>query len=457
MSCSDSTAPDDDIDYKNITDISYSEHVQPILNEYSDILTAANNFPPGLQMDSWENLIKGWDRGEVIIPFDSENSLLIELTKKLDYANQIRDDKLDLLQRWIDQGAKNENGDIPFADSQDLLYVCSQSEAIINIIDINSLVVIRNIKLADFGIPAYASPHHIAFSPDGLHFYISCIDNQINKILKFNRVTNEMVGEVTTDIPALLDHHPSENLLYVSRFMLNNVTNSIFLLNTETMQPELTTNNGEIILPPGFIIPHAIQVDKNGEYVYTSSFTEDQFVVINHQTKEFEDAVFLGNDRTPLQVTVSPDNSKVYVSCIGTGEVVVINVSDPNNRFEEGAVSLGGEPWHGIFTSDGTKFYIGNFKFNNFTEITTTGLTFQNFGANDGSDGLSQPHGIAISSDNQRLFISNRNTNGNYSPYYNLGDNNVIGVVVVIRTSDNSIEKIIEIEDFGSGMRLWDN
>ena len=75
-SCSDSTSPEDEIDYKNITDISYSKHVQPILNEYREILSTANNYPPGLQMDSWENLIKGWERGEVIIPFDSENILL---------------------------------------------------------------------------------------------------------------------------------------------------------------------------------------------------------------------------------------------------------------------------------------------------------------------------------------------------------------------------------------------
>jgi DNA-binding beta-propeller fold protein YncE len=456
-SCNDSTSPEEEIDYKNITEISYSKHVQTILDEYREILTTANLFPPGLEMDSWENLIKGWERGEVLIPFDSENSLLLELTTKLEYNNKLREDKLNLLERWIDQGAKNDNGDIPFADSQDLLYVCSQGEAIINIIDINSLVVIRNIKLTDFGLPAVANPHHIALSPNGLYFYISCIDNRVNKILKFDRVTNEMIGEATTDIPALLDHHPSENILYVSRFMLNNVTNSIFILNTETMQPGFTSNNGEIILPPGFIIPHAIKVDKNGDYVYTSSFSEDQFVVINHATKEFEDAIYLGNDRTPLQVAVSPDNSRVFVSCIGTGEIVVINVNDPNNRFEETAVSLGGQPWHGDFSNDGTKFYVGNLKLNNFSVINTTDFSFQTIGAGDGTDGLAQPHGIAISGNTHRVFISNRNSMEMYSPYYDFGDNSTAGTVIVVNITDNSIEKVIEIENFGSGMRLWEN
>jgi DNA-binding beta-propeller fold protein YncE len=458
ISCSQNNSPTaPEINYSQITDISYSQHVQQILNEYSDILIAAGIYPPGLQMDSWENLIKGWERGEVIIPFDAENSLLIELTTKLDNENELSLDKLDLLKRWIDEGAKNDGGVIPYADSPNRLYVCSQGEAIINIIDINALVVIRNIHLTDFGLPPYAKPHHIAISPDGSFFYISCIDNQVNKILKFDRDTDEMIGEVTTDIPALLDHHPKENLLYVSRFMLNNKTTSIFLLNTETMAPAATANNGEIILPPGFTIPHAMQMDKKGEYVYTASFSEDQFLVVNHANKEFEDAISLGNDRTPLQVAVSPDNDKVYVSCIGTGEIVVINVSDSNNRFIEAAVDLGGQPWHGIFTSDGTRFYIGNFALNNFSVINTTDLSFQTFGAGDGSDGLSQPHGIEISPDNQRLFISNRNTTGNYSPYYDFGDNSTVGTVVVINTNDNLIEKVIEVENFGSGMRLWKN
>jgi DNA-binding beta-propeller fold protein YncE len=320
MYCSKSNSPTaPDIDYSQVTDISYTQHVQRVLNEYSGILKAADIFPPGLQMDSWENLIKGWERGEVIIPFDSENSLLIELTTKLANKNELSEDKLDLLKRWINDGAKNDNGSIPYADSQNRLYVCSQGEAIINIIDMHALVVIQNIHLANFGLPTYAKPHHIAFSPDGLFFYVSCIDNQVNKILKFDTRTNQMIDQVTTDIPALLDHHPVENFLYVSRFMLNNNTTSIFLLNTETMKPAATGNNGEIILPPGFTIPHAMQMDRKGEYAYTASFSEDQFLVVNHATKEFEDAISLGNDRTPLQVAVSPDNNKVYISWRNSG------------------------------------------------------------------------------------------------------------------------------------------
>lgn len=445
-----------DYDFSQVAteDIAYGTHVQLILNEYAGILRRENIYPGGLALESWNSLINGWERGEVIIPFDSDNSLLIELTAKLDYENKLRDDKLDLLQRWIDKGAKNDAGDVPFANSKNRIYVCSQGEAIINIIDADRMVVMRNVDLTDYGLPRSAKPHHIAFSADQRSWFVSCIDNQVNKVLKFDIETNQLLGEAVTEIPALLAHHPSVNELYVSRFMLNNNTTSIHVLDSETMQPAVSGSGGDILLPPGLSIAHAMALDKTGTYAYTASFAQDAFLVVNHASKEFVESIDLGNDRTPLQVTVSPDNNRVYISCIGTGEIVSFDVSDPNNRFENAAVTLGGAPWHSAVTPDGASLYTGNLMMNNFALINTASFTAQTFGAGDGSDGLSQPHGVTMNSDGSRLFISNRNTTRNYAPGINLGDNAAIGTVVAINTTDNSIEKIIEIENFGSGMRF---
>ena len=443
-----------DIDYDTVTDISYATHVQTILNEYATILQAAGLFPEGLVMDSWQNLIRGWKHGEVLIPYDAENSLLIELTAKQNYANPLRADKLDLLRRWIDAGAKNDAGEVPYANSTDLLFVCSQGEAIVNVIETNAKLVVRNIHLTDYGIPALAKPHHIEFSPDGQYWYVSCIDNSVNKILKFTTGTYELMGEATTDIPALLAHHPTENILYVSRFMQDNNLNSIYALNTETMQPIDNGNDGDILLPGVLSVPHAMTIDHTGNYAYTASFTEDAFVVINNATKEFEEAIPLGLDKTPLQGTVSPDNRKVYLSCIGTGEIAVIDISDPANRSLEGFITVGGAPWHSVFNGSGSKFYVANFMMNKFSVIDVAGATVQTYGAGDGSDGLSQPHGIAISHDNNYVFIASRNTSGGYVPAFDFGDNALVGTVTVINTASNAIEKVIEIENFGSGMRL---
>lgn len=458
VSCStNSTEVGGEIDYGNITDIDYGAHVQPLLDEYAEILNSNGTFPAGLQMNSWENLVQGWERGEVVIPFDADNSLLVELMTKLDNQTVLEDVKLEFLKRWINEGARNDAGEVPYANVTDLLYVCSQGEAIINVIDMNSLQVIRNIKMTDEGYPAFSKPHFIEFTPNGSHFFVSCIDNTVNKIVKYSTSTHEAAGEISTDIPALMEHHPTEDVLYVSRFMLNNTLTSIFAFDSGTLQPAETGNEGNILLPNSLSVPHAIAVGNNGDYIYSASFTEDALVIIDNATKEFEGAVPLGTDTTPLDVTISPDNSRAYISCIGSGEMIVVNISDPNNRFVESRIALeaGSQPWHSVFNSDGSKLYVSDLATNKFHVITTATGAVQSFGAGDGSDGLSMPHGIEISADDSRVFISNRNISGNYqSPYqFNDSDNAKVGTVVVVNTADNSIEKIIEIENFGSGMK----
>ena len=446
----------DSIDYGNIQTIEYSKHVQPLLNEYTLALQAAGFYPPGLQMDSWSNLIKGWDRGEAVIPFDSDNSILVELSTKLTHGGVLDSVKTAFLKRWIDQGARNDAGDTPFTNAHNLLYVCSQGEAIVSIIDADNLVIIRNVDLTDYGFDINAKPHHITFSPDQQFWYVSCIDNGVNKVLKFTVADNQLAGEFDTPLPALLDHHPTENELYVSRFMdPANPTNAIAAVNTATMTG-VGNADGSIQLPPSLFIPHAMKLSHSGDYVYTASFAQDMFLVINHGLGEFEDAVTLGNDRTPLQVAVTPDDSRVNISCIGTGEIVIVDVSDPTpgNRSIAGAALVGGQPWHGIFSPDGSTFYVGNLSLNQFHAINTATLSVQTHGAGDGTDGLAQLHGSEMHPEGTHLFLSGRNTSGDYHPYFDFGDNSKVGTVVVVNTADNAIEKVLEIENFGSGMRL---
>ena len=454
ISCGESSTEPTPIDYANITNIDYGAHVQPLLNEYAGILAANNIMPPGLQMNSWANLIKGWERGEALIPFDADNSLLVELTRKLENSNELSEVKIAFLERWINEGAQNGNGEVPYGNSTNLLYVCSQGEGLVNVIDVDAQLVIRNIDLTEMGFPASAKPHHVEVAPDKQHIFISMIDAQVNTVAKISTSSYELAGQVTTDIPALMAHHPSEDVLYVSRFMLSNSTTSIFAVNSVTMEPLDNGSDGAIILPPGLTVPHAMAISSDGNYAYTASFVEDQFLVVNHNTQEFEEAIPLGAGKQPLQGSVSADDSKVFISCFGTGQIIIIDVSDANSRAVADSVDLGGRPWHSVFNGDDSKLYVGNLMMNNFAVIDVNTLQPVTYGAGDGSDGLSQPHGIAISADGKHVFISGRNQAGAYEPYFDFGDNSSAGTVTVIDTETNTIVKVIEIENFGSGMRM---
>ncbi len=445
----DNPADPDDTDYDAITDISFSEHVLTILDEYETILRENNIFPEGLQMDSWENLILGWERGEVIIPFDAEGSLLIELTEKLENDSELRADKLRLLKRWIDAGAANDAGDIPYADSRNLLYVCNQNAAKISVIDTEAKLVIRTVDLRELGLSLdlNAKPHHIAVEPDGSFWYVSLIG--ANKVLKFDR-DNNFIAQADISIPALLAAHPTNGLLYVSRFPQGPGGDEplVGVIRRSTMEVL-----EDIVVRP---TPHAMAADAQGDWVYTCSLSENLVVAIDPATNEADESfVDLGDLKAPLQLAVSPDGTMLYVSAQLAAEVFVIDVSNPQNRTIVEVFGAPAGPWHPVVTPDGSRLYVGAQRAHQVAtyELATGVQTI--IGAGNGEDGLSNPHGSAVSNDGRYVFISNQNTTGLYEPRFDFGEANAnIGTVVVIDTDTNTVEKIIEIEQFGSGMAI---
>lgn len=460
VACSKKDTP---TDYTKISDIEYSQHIQPLFNANCTSCHSGVSPSAGLSLESWNALIKGSDFGEAVIPFDSDNSILIEMMTKLAAGSHPADQNKDALSseeiaflaRWIDEGATNDAGEVPYENSQNLLYVCDQMEAIVGIIDVDAKVVIRNVHLTDFGIPANSKPHHVALAPDGQTWFVSLIDNQVNKILKFN-ADNELVGQVTTDIPALLAYHPTDDILYASRFMDPQVPlQSIFALNADTMTPVSQGGlvDGNIILPS--FVPHALALSRTGDKVYTASLSENTVMIVDHATEQYEDSIPLGDGKTPLQIAISPDNSTMAVSCIGSNEMAVIDMA--TRQIREFIPDGGVQPWHSVFTPDGSKVYAGNLGSLNFSVIDIENKSVQTFGAGDGSDGLAQSHGIAITKDGQFVFIANRNAVGNYTPRHDFGDNSNVGTVVVVNTATNQVVKTLEVENFASGVAIRSN
>lgn len=99
--------------------ISYKNDVFPILHDY-----CLNCHEPGgkgyeksgLDMSTYQSLMKGTNFGTVIEPGDSFTSILIELVEgrahpsiKMPYgmSGGLAKDKIETLKKWVQQGAKN--------------------------------------------------------------------------------------------------------------------------------------------------------------------------------------------------------------------------------------------------------------------------------------------------------------------------------------------------------------
>lgn len=451
----------DEIDYSNITDIKYTEHVQALFNKECTGCHNSQQPEAGLRLDSWVYVVKGSETAGSVIPFDSRRSRMIEMLTKLQVGGQVKPHpsdqgraaldtaRINFLARWIDQGAKNDAGEVPFEHSHENLYVCNQNAALISIVDPHAFIVTRNIDLQDLGYPANSQPHFITLSPDGEFWYASLIG--VNKVLKFDAHDNELLGEAATPVPAILGHHPVDNVLYISRFMdPANPQNSIYAVDSETMQPAAGSNNGNITLPASDIY-HGLSLDSN--YVYTTSLTRGEVIVISHANKEFVTALPLGTNRQPLHTGLSPDHHTLYVSCIGTDEIAVIDVTDPENPVATDFIAVGDGPWHPHLSHEGEHLYVGNNGSDNFSVIDTHTNSVQFFGLGNGSDGLSSPHGLAVVDHN--LYLSNRNNTGHYVPKYDFGDNHLAGTVVKIHPTTYAIEKVLEVEEFPTGLAIY--
>ncbi|MBI3903954.1 MAG: hypothetical protein HY306_13595 [Nitrosomonadales bacterium] len=104
---------------KTPKEVSYKNDIRPLINDYclSCHQPGGKGFEKsGLDMRTYQSLIKGTQYGPVIKPGDSISSTLIMLVEgradpsiKMPYGinGSLSKDKIDLLKKWIDQGARN--------------------------------------------------------------------------------------------------------------------------------------------------------------------------------------------------------------------------------------------------------------------------------------------------------------------------------------------------------------
>jgi YVTN family beta-propeller protein len=425
----------------NVEDIVYTQHIQPIFNEKCTRCHAGPDAANGLRLDSWENLIAGSDDGESIIAYDGDKSLLIGMTSRLvggphpseQAADTLTTQEVNFIKRWIDFGARFDNGAIPYADATQLLYVPSENDALISVIDAKSQLVIRNVDLvADFRLSPNSRPTHVVIDPDSNHWYVSL--SGINRVLKLDRV-NTLVGQVEIESPGLLAVHAREDLLFVSRSQAAvNPPPKIGVIERSTMTLR------EVDIPSSR--PYALVADPRGGFVYTGSLMENRIMSINTQTDAVTFTLLAAPFHSFGQFAISPEGTRTVLSGQLTSQLLIMDSSAPASFVRVGDIEIGNRPGHPVFSPNGRFVYVGNGGANTVSVIDVETRTIA---ATIEGHGLAEPFGSAISPDGRFLFISSRNSNKLYTPRFNLGTNDGIGTVTVINTETNQIERVIEV------------
>ncbi len=451
----------DPIDYASIDTPEFTAHVQPFLTENCASCHGGPTPEAGLDVTSWTALLDGSDEGEALIAFDSANSLMIELATKLPAehdlyaAHRLGEAEVAFLRRWIDQGAKGPDGEVPFADISNRLYVCNQMAGQVSIIDLDRLVVARNVKFDAYGGPMETNPHDVDVEPDGSRWYVSLIN--AHGVLQYDAATNEVTAEADLGDgfkPGMLALDAANGRIFAGRsFSDLSGGQSIFSIQRDGMVPT------EVPVP--YTRPHPIAVNNAGTHLLSGSLADNvlaSFDLTNPDDIEQADLLTVGGtEKAFVHYTVSPDGGVAAVTSQLSQELYFVDISDPRNLSILGIAAVGNQPWHPTYSPDGSRVYVPNRLSNTVSVVDATDPSAPAVVATIADDRFAMPHGSAITDDGRYLFVSSRNQqfedgSVRYTPRYPLGDNMMVGHVAVIDTQTNTVVKVIEVEEFASGM-----
>ena len=423
------------------------DHVSAILSAKCLRCHGAFQAEAGLNVDSWATLMEGSDFGEAVIPYDPDNSLLIELIEKRvggAHPSELEADTLSaaevkVLRDWIAGGARSDDGAVAFSGSRNLVFVANQGEASISIIDAQANVVARRVDLTRLGFSRTAKPHHVAVAGDASHWYVSLIGE--NRVVKFNR-ENEVVGKVEIEVPGLLVLDEPNRKLYVGRSMSAvNAPSSIGVIDLSTGAVEEI----DVFIPR----PHALAVSPSGEFVYTASLAENTVAIVNTESYEVDLVRLGGNPEVLVQFAVAPNGQSMIASGQLSGDVHFFDLRNPASISRTGWVTVGLGAWHPVFSKDGMFAYVPNKIANTITVLHASEREVVSVVS---GDGLAEPHGSALSPNGRFAYVSNNNLKGAYAPRYDLGDNADVGTVVIIDTQTNEMVKVLEVGSNATGI-----
>ncbi|MDA0987087.1 MAG: YncE family protein [Bacteroidetes bacterium] len=442
--------------------ITFQNHVKPILNSSCSV-KGCHNSNDKIPFTSWNNLMEEDEGVSWIIPFKSSkshliyhinnDSLLTPISKPEMPSVEVKlpTEQIKLIMNWIDNGAKNENGVIPFTSISDdgVAIVTNQGEDLSAVIDLNLKRITRFVTTGvnDTKVNPPHAPHNVTIDNKNKFYYVNLISG--NKLLKFQLSDHKKVGELSSGIisPSQAALNFSGDTAFVANFTSSQ--SAISVINTNSMS--IIQN----ITDPRMIAPHGISITPNGKYVLSANQFSDNITIINSATLEVVDVIPLSAKLSlppsatkiyePYQSIITKDSKYAFITCANSNEVRVLDIEE---KKIVDSISVGNRPLILDIAPNGENIYVANRNSNSVSIINVSQRkvtsTIQNVGQ--------QPHGISVSSKGNLVIVSCENLLTSEQPHHPTSGGKNIGIVTLISTATNSIIKKIEVGNFAAGV-----
>jgi len=465
-------------DYSSPGTIQYGEHIQPIFTSscavhgchvgYDDegiekrgsLLKVQHGGQFSLK--SWADLFDGSRDGAVAVPFKSSKSDLIFHTNSDTLIAPVAEPHMPLpgfdlpiaqlrtLIRWIDGGAVNDQGGIPYTITpKGKVFVVNASEDLIAVIDVARNLVIRyaNVGKAADSSSLFGSPHHVRVDKQARFFYVTLISSQ--ELWKFSVSTYELLGRVNIPFqPADVVLSSTGDTAYVSSFI--SVPGRVTLVNTRTMQPIGTISLNFASRPHGLVL------SRNGANLFTTNLGSGNVTMI--KTADHSQSLIaldttgnpFASDARPYLADITPDDRYLYVTdfAADAGNIFVIDLlTDPTKPAK--VIPIGGRSVHVAVSPNGQYAFVCNFDSSSVDVITTADYSVTRI------RGVGrQPHGVIFTPDGSTAYVTTENQSSPEPAHHPTAGSGGVSQVTLIDVATLSIVKRIEVGAFGQGISI---
>jgi len=434
--------------------VTFSGSVQPILNRSCNAADCHGSVNPGsdLELTSWANVIAGSRFGEVLIPFRADESHIIthmtgEALPRMPLSRDpLPDSEVETIRQWVAEGARDDAGDIPYADSRNKIYLVNQGSDVVTVIDTDALLVTR---LIDVGVTtAIEAPHNIHIDRQRQFGYVSMLAT--GELVKFDVAADTVLARGPAGAsPAHPITSPDGSRVYVTDWGAS----MLHVLDTASM-----TMIYSLAFPPGIgTNPHGLTITPDGRYLLSAHESGDAVfrIEVGESADDAEMTVIpltSGSERLrPFMVMPDPQGQFAYAPCHLTGDVRVIDIAAAQ---VVAVIPIGGSPISEAISPDGRWLYVANWGKNAVDVIDTQDWSLAATISNDGREEpvFARPHAAAFTADGRHAYITNENTNGLYPQHHPSQTGGSDGNVAVIDVATRLVVKLIEVEEDPTGI-----
>lgn len=380
----------------------------------------------GLLLDSWEHLFDGGNNGAVVVPYDANNSSLLYFINTFEELgttalptmpyNQppLSKDEYILLRDWINKGAPDQNGNIPFAENaatRQKIYMVQQGCDLVGVIDAERQVVMRYIPVGKtYG---KEQPNNITISPDGKYAYVSFWST--NLIQKIDTRTDSVIAELQT--PRGFQKAISLSADGKKLIACNWYTQDMLLIDAENMQ--LISNYGKNIqFIAGFeSTPSSDAFYATGQFGNTIYKIAIDGTVTTISIDEQPQTQTSGAETPdPYSIRLSPNKSKYFITCTNTHEVRVLDASSDKLIT---TIPVGENPQNMSFSTSNPYLFVTCM--NDTTSKLEVGSVYvldynKNVVVKKITGQFFQPYGISVDDTKGLVYIFSRNEDKNGPP-----------------------------------------